>query len=179
VHNSLNLIWLDIYQSHMKIQLERNLNASSGKLSRCQICEGACRRARLRTMLCRDDGTLVGDICKDCVKQPTSYIHHRLHHRAAKLLERPLVSEVSQVPSPQKQALVLAELTYQPLHKPPFYIWWWKRLTISIAEARELERARSATPNYQLRLERSLEDPLSNEETSISDTDRDRFGRDN
>jgi hypothetical protein len=163
----------------MKIQLERNLNASSGKLFRCQVCDGACRRDRLRALLCRDDGTLVGDICEDCVKQPTSYIQHRLHHRAAKLLARPLVTEESQTPSPQKQALVLAELTYQPLQKPPFYLWWWKRLTISIAQARELERARTGSKNYHLRLERSFRANLSNEETSIADSDGDRFGRDN
>jgi hypothetical protein len=163
----------------MKIQLERNLNASSGKLSRCQICDGACRRERLRALLCRDDGTLVGDICEDCVKQPTSYIHYRLHHRAAKLLERPLLTETNQAPLRQKQALVLAELTYQPLHKPPFYMWWWKKLTISIVEARELRRARQATPNYQLRLERSLGVNFYGEETSIADSDADRLGRDN
>jgi hypothetical protein len=163
----------------MKIQLERNLNASSGKLFRCQICEGTCRRDRLRALLCRDDGTLVGDICEDCVKQPTSYIHQRLYQRAARLLERPLVTGASQTPSPQKQALVISELTYQPLQKPPFYMWWWKRLTISIAEARELDRAPTGSPNYQLRLERSLGNNLSNEETSIADPDSDRFGRDN
>jgi hypothetical protein len=163
----------------MKIQLVRNLNASSGKLLRCQICEGACRRDRLRTLLCRDDGTVVGDICEDCAQQRTPYIHQLLHHRATKLLERPLVNEEGRAPSPQKQALVLAELTHQPLQKPPFYVWWWKRLTIAISEARELERARTGSKNYQLRLERSFRNNLSNEETSIADADTNSFGRDN
>ncbi len=162
----------------MKIQLLRNIKASSGKLFRCQICEGACRRDPLRSLLCRDDGTVVGDICEDCVDRPTSQIHQRLHQRAAKLLARPLVTEESQVPSPQKQALVLAELTYQPLQKPPFYLWWWKRLTISIAEARDLERARTNSANNQLRLERSFYSNSANEETSIADADN-SFGRDN
>jgi hypothetical protein len=163
----------------MKIQLVRNLKTSSGKLFRCQICEGACRRDRLRTLLCRDDGSIVGDICEDCVKQSTSYIHQRLHQRAVKLLECPPMNEATQAPSPQKQALVLAELTYQPLQKPPFYVWWWQRLKISIAEARDLERARTSSTNYHLRLERSFHATSLNEETSIADADSNSFGRDN
>jgi hypothetical protein len=162
----------------MKIQLVRNLNVSSGKLFRCQICEGTCRRERMRVLLCRDDGTIVGDVCEDCVKQPTSYIQQRLHQRATKLLARPFVTEETQSPSPQKQALVIAELTYQPLQKPPFYVWWWQRLTLAIAEARDLERARTSSASYHLRLERSFHNS-SDERTSIADADSNSFGRDN
>ena len=151
----------------MKIQLERNLSSGSGKLFRCQVCEGACRHDRVRTLLCRDDGAIVGDICADCLQQNTSYIQRQLSQRAAQLIDRSLVDEHSQLPSPQKQALILSELTHQPLKKPPFYYWWWKRLTILTAETRELEQARIHAANYQFRLDRSLQIDIVNEERSI------------
>ncbi len=165
----------------MKIHLERNLNSGSGKLFRCTVCEGACSRSRLRPLLCRDDGAIVGDICADCLKQPTNYIQQQLHQRAAKSIDRPLVVENSQVPSPQKQALMLSELTHQPLTKPPFYVWWWKRLTIAISESRELEAARTgAASNAQLRIDRSIYLELSAEQRAmIADADSQSFGRDN
>ncbi len=163
----------------MKIQLERNLRSGSGKLLRCIVCDGACHRDRLRSLLCRDDGAIVGDICADCLKQNTSYIQRQLSQRATVLLDRPLVSEHSQLPSPQKQALILSELTHQPLKKPPFYYWWWKRLTILTAETRELEQARIGTANCQFRIDRSVHLDIANEEHSIADADGKPLGRDN
>jgi hypothetical protein len=151
----------------MKIQLERNLSSGSGKLFRCQVCEGACRRHRLRTLLCRDDGTIVGDICTDCLKQNTSYIQRQLSQRAARLLDRAVATEHNLLPSPQKKALILSELTHQPLKKPPFYYWWWKRLTILTAESRELEQARSGAANCQFQIDRSVRTNSSNEEHSL------------
>ncbi len=151
----------------MKIRLERNLSSGSGKLFRCQVCERACRRDRVRTLLCRDDGAIVGDICADCLKQNTNYIQRQLSQRAARLFDRAVVTEDSLLPSPQKQALILSELTHQPLKKPPFYYWWWKRLTILTAESRELEQARTGAANCQFRIDRSLHTNLSNEEHSL------------
>ncbi len=151
----------------MKIQLERNLSSGSGKLFRCQVCEGACRRDRLRTLLCRDDGTIVGDICADCLKQNTSYIQRQLSQRAVRLLDRAVATEHNLLPSPQKKALILSELTHQPLKKPPFYYWWWKRLTILTAESRELEQARTGAANCQFRIDRSLHTNSSSEEHSL------------
>jgi hypothetical protein len=163
----------------MKIQLERNLSSGSGKLFRCQVCEGACRRDRVRTLLCRDDGAIVGDICADCLKQNTSYIQRQLSQRAVRLLDRSVDNEHSLLPSPQKKALILSELTHQPLKKPPFYYWWWKRLTILTAESRELEQARSGAANCQFRLDRSIQIDIANGAHSIADPDGKPLGKDN
>jgi hypothetical protein len=129
----------------MKIQLERNLRADSGKL-RCTVCENASDRTLVRTLLCHDDGSIVGDICAHCLNQKTNYIQQWLHQRAVKLIRQPANG---QIPSPQKQALELFELAHQPLTIPPFYAWWWKRLTILTAETRELELARTGSIRSQ------------------------------
>lgn len=137
----------------MKIQLERNSRLSSAQV-RCNICEAACTHDRLRTLLCHDDGRIVGDICADCLHQSPTYIQTQLHQRAAKLIDRPLGNGNRWTPSLHKQALQLSELTHQPLTKPPFYAWWWKRLTILVAETRALEQARIGTANCQFRSDR-------------------------
>ena len=129
----------------MKIQLERNLRADSSKL-RCTVCEQASNRTPVRTLLCHDDGSIVGDICANCLNQKTNYIQQCLHQRAANLIRQPANGRI---PSPQKQALELFELAHQPLTIPPFYAWWWKRLTILTAENRELELARTGAIRSQ------------------------------
>jgi hypothetical protein len=159
----------------MKIQLERNLRSGSGKLLRCMVCEGACDRdcgrrqqaVGLRTLLCRDDGSIVGDICANCLQQKGSYIQQQLHQRAVKLINQSLGDRERHIPSPHKQALELSELAHQPLKIPPFYVWWWKRLTILTAATRELEQARTGGVNCQLRQAKTLKITFSNEEPSI------------
>lgn len=146
----------------MKIQIERNLSSGSGKLFRCIVCEVACQSDRLRTLLCLDNGTIVGDICMDCVQQNNSYIQRQLHQRARKLLARATDNQ-EQRPSPQKQALLLAELTHQPLISPPFYVWWWKRLTARGMATQELEQVHTKVTNSQFRRTRSIEPNCSNE----------------
>ncbi len=142
-------VWIDTWQWQMKIQLERNLSSDSSKL-RCTVCDRSCDFDRLRTLLCRDNGSLVGDICADCLRQKTSYIQQRLRQRAFKLINQPITTDL-QTPSPQKQAFELAELAHQPLTIPPFYTWWWQRIAIFTAEIRDLELARTGVSNRQIR----------------------------
>lgn len=149
----------------MKIQLERNLRSESGKL-RCTVCERSCYHGRVRTLLCRDNGAVIGDICADCLNQTTGYIQKRLHQRAAQLINQPATTN-SRTPSPQKQALELAELAHQSISTPHFSAWWGKRIAILTAEIRELKLARTGATNRQLQDAKSLKVGFLNEEPSI------------
>jgi hypothetical protein len=124
----------------------------------------------LRTLLCRDNGSIVGDICTDCLNQKTGYIQKQLHYRAAQLIIQSPTS-TSQTPSPQKQALIIAELAHQPLEIPPFYSWWWKRLTILTAEIRELRLSRTNGANCQSHDANNLNISFLTEEPSIGKDD--------
>jgi hypothetical protein len=124
----------------MKIQLERNLRSGSGKL-RCLVCEQVYASKRLRTLLCHDDGSIGGDICKSCLELAPAQIQHRLRQRAVVLIKQPPID--GRTPSPQKQALELFELAQQPLTIPPFYVWWWKQFSLLAVESGELETART------------------------------------
>lgn len=143
----------------MKIQLERNLGSGSSKL-RCVVCEQTADRQPLRTLLCHDRGEILGDICPDCLHQPTNYIQQRLHQRAVHLIQEP-----RQQLSAQQEALELFELAHQPLFVPPFYAWWWQRLAILTAETRELESARIGSSHQPQPLKISFlteEPPIAN-----------------
>ncbi len=150
----------------MKIQLERNLSFGSGLLRCCTVCERVYGEERLRTLLCLDSGTIVGDICKTCRHQQLDTIQQKLHQRACRLLAQPEPTQ-QQLPSPQKQALILSELAHQPLTTPPFYVWWWKRLTLLATATQELERVRIGKVNPRSRLTRSIDADYSTEEPTF------------
>ncbi len=153
----------------MKIQLERNLRSNADH-SRCTVCGRSCYHDQLRTRLCRDDGSIVGDICTDCLSQKTGYIQKQLHCRATQLIIQPPTND-PQTPSPQKQALVLSELAHQPVAIPPFYSWWWKRLQISIAEIREFKLSRTSPATSRSRDANHLNISFLTEEPSIGKDD--------
>jgi hypothetical protein len=143
----------------MKIQLERNLGSGSSKL-RCAVCEKIADRQPLRTLLCHDKGAILGDICTDCLHQTTNYIQQRLYQRAVRLIQQPRPQL-----SAQQEALELFELAHQPLFVPHFYVWWWQRLAILIAETRELESARIGSSRHPQPLKISFlteEPPIAN-----------------
>lgn len=150
----------------MKIQLERNLSSGSGKLWRCTVCERVCGDDLLRTLLCLDSGTVVGDICKTCRHQQIDAIQQQLHQRACRLLALPEPTP-ERLPSPQKQALILSELAHQPLAMPPFYLWWWKRLTLLATATRELDRVRIGKVHPRSRITRSIDADYSTEEPTF------------
>jgi hypothetical protein len=149
----------------VRIQLERNPRSDSGQFQ-CAVCEGNCHHNPIRTLLCHDNGLSVGDICSTCLHQPIDRLHQLLRQRSVRLINQPLVPEKAGMLSPHKLALELTELAHQPLVVPPFYVWWWKRLTIVTAATRELEAARIRARNCQGRRSRSIDIKFSNEEPS-------------
>jgi hypothetical protein len=132
----------------MKIQLERNLTAHPHQL-RCVTCQQLFLGDRLRTLLCHNEGPIVGDICANCLKQGTSHIQQQLHARSIELFQQQSINDISI--STYRQALELSELAGQALTIPPFYARWWKQLTVFAAETQELELARRETANIRYR----------------------------
>jgi hypothetical protein len=123
----------------MKIQLEHKHTFQFARLD-CVACQHSYSSNSLRTLLCHDDGTIAGDICQNCLRQGTSRIQQQLKHRSIELFTQPISGDSSI--SAYQEALELAELAVQPLAIPPFYIWWWKQLTIVAAATQALETAR-------------------------------------
>jgi hypothetical protein len=148
----------------MKIQLERKLKDRSHQLC-CVACQQSFSNHRLRTLLCHDDGSIVGDLCTDCLQQGTSQIQQQLKVRSIELFQQPLTEDSSL--SSYRQALELSELATQPLVIPPFYLWWWKKLTTFAAETRSLEMARREPINCLHRQPKPLKITFLTEEPSI------------
>ena len=123
----------------MKIQLEHKLDNYSYQLC-CVACQHSFSSMRLRTVLCHDSGSIVGDVCTECIKQGTRQIQRQFRVRSIELFQQHLIANISL--SSYQQALELSELASQPLAIPPFYARWWKQLTILATEPQALETAR-------------------------------------
>ncbi len=140
----------------MKIQLEHNRNSHFHQFH-CLSCQqtftGDVQHQRLsqgfRTLLCHDDGSIAGDVCAKCIKQGASYIQQRLKTRSIELFKHSSTDDIGL--SRYRQALELSELAVRPLVIPPFYTWWWKKITLLVAETQELEMARREVINYRHR----------------------------
>ncbi len=128
----------------MRIQLERNLNASFHQFH-CIVCQDTFMASQLRTLLSHDDGSIAGDVCRDCLKQGASHIQHQLKNQSIELCQQPLTDDSSL--SVYRQALELSELAAQPLFIPPVHYWWRKRITLLAAETQELAMARREIVN--------------------------------
>jgi hypothetical protein len=148
----------------MKIQLERKLKDRSHQLG-CVACQQSFSNQRLRTLLCHDDGSIVGDICTSCIEQGASQIQQRLRVRSIELFQQPLTEDSSL--SSYRQALELSELATQPLLIPPFYAWWWQQLTIFAAETQALEIARREPINCRHRQSKPLKITFLTDEPSV------------
>ncbi len=148
----------------MKIHLERNLKPQPHRL-RCVACWHSFSSDRSRLLLRRQNGSLVGDLCPECLRQGTSHIQQQFKDRASELCSQPLNEDIS--PSPHKQALVLWELASEPLITPPFYYWWWKKLTILAASVPESELIRKGMMNSRSRQSKTPKDLFLTEESSI------------
>ena len=123
----------------MKIQLEQKLDNHSYQLC-CVACQHSFSSMRLRTVLCHDSGSIVGDVCTDCLKQGTSQIQRQFRVRSIELFKQHLIEDISL--SSYQQALELSELATQPLVIPRFYARWWKQLSIFATEPQVSEMAR-------------------------------------
>jgi hypothetical protein len=132
----------------MKIQLEYKRTFRLDLLN-CVACQHSYFSSSLRTLLCHDDGTIAGDICLNCLHRGTSHIQQQLKVRSIELYQQPLNEPIAL--SVYRQALELSELAVQPLTIPPFYMWWWKQLTIFVAETQDLELARREPLNRRHR----------------------------
>ena len=145
----------------MKIQLERKRIARlvGGEPSplenrlECVSCQHSFGSSKLGTLLCHDDGSIVGDICMGCLKQGASHIKHQLKRRSIGLYHQPQGTESLLV---YRRALELSELATQPLTIPPVYIFWWQQLVIFVAETQELEQERRQPKNYRHRQPKPL-----------------------
>ena len=123
----------------MKIQLEQKLDNHSYQLC-CVAYQHSFASMRLRTVLCHDSGSIVGDVCTDCLKQGTSQIQRQFRVRSIELFKQHLIEDISL--SSYQQALELSELATQPLVIPRFYARWWKQLSIFATEPQVSEMAR-------------------------------------
>ena len=123
----------------MKIKLEQKLENHTHQL-RCVACQQSFASTRLRTLVCHDGGSIVGDVCTDCLKQGTRQIQQQFRGQSIELFQQHLIANISL--SSYQQALELSELASQPLAIPPFYARWWKQLTILATEPQALETAR-------------------------------------
>jgi hypothetical protein len=137
----------------MKIQLERKLTNQSDRLI-CVACQHRFGGDRLRTLLCHDQGSIVGDLCTGCLKQGTNHIQARLKARSIELFQQSSIDS-DQALATYRQALELSELAVETLTIPPFYYRWWKHLTMFAADSQELEIARRETANYRYRQPKS------------------------
>jgi hypothetical protein len=161
-----NQLWIEgrSKQDNMKIQLERNLNAHFHQFH-CVSCQEIFTSNRLRTLLCHDDGSISGDVCGNCIKQGNSHIQHQLKTRSIELFRQ--LSTDDMCLSGYRQALELTELAAQPLSIPPFYSWWWKKITILAAETQELEAARRESANCRYRQQNPHKITFRKEEPKI------------
>ena len=123
----------------MKIQLEQKLDNHSYQLC-CVACQHSFSSMRLRTVLCHDSGSIVGDVCTDCLKQDKSQIQRQFRVRSIELFKQHLIENISL--ASYQQALELSELATQPLVIPRFYARWWKQLSIFATEPQVSEMAR-------------------------------------
>jgi hypothetical protein len=137
----------------MKIQLERKLTNQSDQLC-CVACQHRFGGDRLRTLLCHDQGSIVGDLCTGCLKQGTNHIQARLKARSIELFQQASI-DGDQTLATYRQALELSELAVEALTIPPFYYRWWKHLTMFAADSQELEIARRETANDRYRQPKS------------------------
>jgi hypothetical protein len=137
----------------MKIQLERKLTNQSDRLC-CVACQHRFGGDRLRTLLCDDRGSIVGDLCTGCLKQGTNHIQARLKARSIELFQQSSIDSDLALAT-YRQALELSELAVEALTIPPFYHRWWKHLTMFAADSQELEIARRETANYRYRQPKS------------------------
>jgi hypothetical protein len=148
----------------MKIQLERKLKNRPDQLC-CVACQDSFSGNRLRTLLCHDDGSIVGDICQVCLNRGTRHIQQQLKDRSIALFQQPVTEDMSL--AAYRQALELSELTTQPLTIPPFYVRWWQHLTIFAAETQELELARCQPINCHSRQPKPFKITFMTEEPVI------------
>jgi hypothetical protein len=136
----------------MKIQLERKLTNQSDRLC-CVACQHRFEGEGLRTFLCHDRGSIVGDVCTGCLKQGTNHIQHRLKAQSIELFQHSSINDPDL--TTYQQALELSELATEALTIPPFYYRWWKHLTMFATDSQELELARRETANYRYRQPKS------------------------
>jgi hypothetical protein len=160
----------------MKIQLERNLKPQPHRL-RCIACQHSFFGDKTRVLLRHRDGSIFGDVCVDCLQRGASHIQQQLKDRAIELFKQPLTDDIS--PSPHKQALELWELATGHLVIPPFYGWWWQRLSIFAAETQELEIARRGILNLRSRQPKPHKITFLREEPSSLFQRGDANGKDN
>jgi hypothetical protein len=137
----------------MKIQLERKLQNQSCQLS-CVACQHRFGGDRLRTLLCHDQGSIVGDLCRGCLSQGTKHIQDQFKAQSIELFQQSSIDSDHALAT-YRQALERSELAVESLTIPPFYDRWWKLLTIFAAETQELELARRETANYRYRQPKS------------------------
>jgi hypothetical protein len=128
----------------MKIQLERNLKPHHRL--RCLACQQSFSGVKSRMLLYRQDRSLVGDVCKECLDRGNNHIQQCFKHRAIALIKQPLTAQIS--PSPHKQALELWELANEHLQTPSVYDWWWQRSTIFVAKIPKWIGGRRGKMNY-------------------------------
>ncbi|WP_309742224.1 MULTISPECIES: hypothetical protein [unclassified Chamaesiphon] len=155
----------------MKIQLQRRTGWLVGgkptplehRLD-CVACQHSFTSNRLGTLLCHDDGSIVGDICMGCLRQGASHLQQQLKRRSISLFQQP-PSEASPL-SVYRRALELSELATQPLAIPAFYVWWWQRLTTFVADTQELDKARRAAINCRHRQPKPTNITFSTEKPS-------------
>jgi hypothetical protein len=137
----------------MKIQLERKLQNQSCQLS-CVACQHRFGGDRLRTLLCHDQGSIVGDLCTGCLNQGTKHIQNQLKAKSIELFQQSSINNDHALAT-YRQALELSELATEALTIPPFYHRWWKHLTMFAADTQELEKARREIANYRYRQPKS------------------------
>jgi hypothetical protein len=125
----------------MKIQLERKLESQSHQLC-CVACKQKFGSEKLRTLLSDDWGSIIGDLCTDCLSKGTQHIQDQLKAKSSELFQQSLTEHEDRAIAIYRQALELSELAAQDLKIPPFYYRWWKHLTIFVADTQDLEIAR-------------------------------------
>jgi hypothetical protein len=125
----------------MKVILERTLASCPEELI-CAACRQTFFVSDIRTLICRDNGWIEGDLCSACVKLGQVEVQKNLHDRALLLMRQPTPGSGSG-PSPQKQAFMLLEMAQESVRFPKFYQWWWKKLEIWFEEVQELENTQT------------------------------------
>ncbi len=147
----------------MKIHLERTLPTCSRKL-RCVACTDTFIPTQIRTLLCRDDGLIQGDICPNCLHLGASGIQTKLKATAAQKMHAG--NDTGSI-TQYRSALEQFEAATTEIKLPRFYHWWLKRLEILAQETQELEKARLGISHCQCGHPRShritfLEEDLGN-----------------
>ena len=141
----------------MKFQLESKLMTQSGQI-RCVVCGENADSHSLRTLLCNDQGWILGDLCGACTKLSPPVFKQKLRTRSSALLREAQLTDDVESPLGQLAQDLLAA-SQEALKKLPFFAWWLKKIEILAEETQELETARLASSSCLCR-QRSQLNPI-------------------